>query len=227
MIGFSWDFCGNFNVLQHTLTDIRDSKTYQVKKLADGNIWMTQNLALVGPFYPDQSDSDVTWSKVTSGDNQTFMLTASDNGEWCSTVGAACINQSKMITSSNPDYGANYNWFSVTAGTGAYNAPSGNAPSSICPRGWKAPTATSANDSDFGGLIGKYTDGSSMRGVPNMKTGGYYYKDRYSGLNADGYYWSGTSYDGDDSNYVFMGTSKVVIGQMSMMAGGTIRCVAK
>ena len=34
----------NFNVLQRTLTDIRDGETYRVRKLADGNVWMTENL---------------------------------------------------------------------------------------------------------------------------------------------------------------------------------------
>ena len=34
------------NVPQRTLYDIRDGETYRVRKLADGNVWMTENLRL-------------------------------------------------------------------------------------------------------------------------------------------------------------------------------------
>ncbi|MBQ3309458.1 hypothetical protein IJG78_02145, partial [Candidatus Saccharibacteria bacterium] len=34
-------------VPQHTLSDIRDGETYRIRKLADGNCWMTENLRLV------------------------------------------------------------------------------------------------------------------------------------------------------------------------------------
>ena len=145
----------NSYVPQRTLTDIRDSKTYQVRKLADGNIWMTQNLALVGPFYPDQSDSDVTWNKVTSGANQTFMLTASDDGTWCLDDSSTCINKSTVLQSSNNNYGAYYNWFAATAGTGTHALTANNiASSSICSKGWILPTS-----SDFNLYIANITHG--------------------------------------------------------------------
>ncbi|MBQ6355274.1 hypothetical protein IJJ18_02560 [Candidatus Saccharibacteria bacterium] len=57
-----------------TLTDSRDNKTYTVKKLNDGNIWMTQNLRLVGSKTLTSADSNVTTS---------FNLTASNSGTWC------------------------------------------------------------------------------------------------------------------------------------------------
>ena len=36
----------SFNVAQRTLYDIRDNNSYTVRKLADGNCWMTTNLNL-------------------------------------------------------------------------------------------------------------------------------------------------------------------------------------
>ena len=33
-----------------------------------------------------------------------------------------------------------YNWYTATAGTGTYAMVSENAPSSVCPKGWKLPT---------------------------------------------------------------------------------------
>ena len=116
---------------------------------------MTQNLALVGPFYPDQSDSDVTWNKVTSGANQTFMLTASDDGTWCLDDSSTCINKSTVLQSSNNNYGAYYNWFAATAGTGTHALTANNiASSSICSKGWILPTS-----SDFNLYIANITHG--------------------------------------------------------------------
>ncbi|MBQ6354822.1 hypothetical protein IJJ18_00105, partial [Candidatus Saccharibacteria bacterium] len=67
-----------------TLTDTRDNKTYTVKKLNDGNIWMTQNLRLVGSKTLTSADSNVTTS---------FNLTASNSGTWCQENSSACDDQ--------------------------------------------------------------------------------------------------------------------------------------
>ena len=53
---------------QYTLTDKRDKKTYTVSKLADGNIWMTQNLDLdldAGTTYTNL-DTDLGWNTSTN-----------------------------------------------------------------------------------------------------------------------------------------------------------------
>ena len=53
---------------QYTLTDKRDSKTYTVSKLADNNIWMTQNLDLdldAGTTYTNL-DTDLGWNTSTN-----------------------------------------------------------------------------------------------------------------------------------------------------------------
>ena len=57
---------------QYTLTDKRDKKTYTVSKLADGNIWMTQNLDL-------DLDASTTYTNLDTdlGWNGTSYSTAS------------------------------------------------------------------------------------------------------------------------------------------------------
>ena len=53
---------------QYTLKDKRDSKTYTVSKLKDGNIWMTQNLDLdldSNTTYTNE-DTDLGWNASTS-----------------------------------------------------------------------------------------------------------------------------------------------------------------
>ena len=56
---------------QYTLRDKRDSKTYTVSKLKDGNIWMTQNLDLdldSTKTYTNE-DTDIGWNTSTNSYN--------------------------------------------------------------------------------------------------------------------------------------------------------------
>ncbi|MBR3163822.1 hypothetical protein IKF15_00730, partial [Candidatus Saccharibacteria bacterium] len=63
------------------LTDIRDTKTYLVRRFADGNCWMVQNLDLdlstVGTLKPENSDVSEEWDpygKVATADFPTWSL---------------------------------------------------------------------------------------------------------------------------------------------------------
>ena len=49
----------SFNVVQRTLYDIRDNNSYTVRKLADGNCWMTENLRL-------EFDGSTTYDSTTT-----------------------------------------------------------------------------------------------------------------------------------------------------------------
>ncbi|MBQ6127710.1 hypothetical protein IJI69_03405, partial [Candidatus Saccharibacteria bacterium] len=160
---------GNTNyVPTTTLTDSRGgtTRTYQVKKLADGKCWMTENLRLIGSFTPTSSDSD-----VASG--STFVLTASNSGTWCTTQTQACYDQSMVLDSGRDDYGAYYNWYAATAGTGTYSVSSGNASGSICPKGWRLPTGGSGGEYQV--LYTKYNSSALMLGTPNFTLSGYRY----------------------------------------------------
>ncbi|MBQ3309917.1 InlB B-repeat-containing protein, partial [Candidatus Saccharibacteria bacterium] len=86
------------NVPQRTLSDTRDSKTYVVRKLADGNCWMVQNLRLVGSRTLTPSDSDVT---------SNFVLPASSDN-FGTTNDAAGINIPRLKDSGNASYGVYY-----------------------------------------------------------------------------------------------------------------------
>ena len=74
---------------QYQLMDSRDNKNYYISKLADGNVWMTQNLDLdldtnttythantdLGWGAGDYSDTRTTWTPVS--------LVDSSHGRWC------------------------------------------------------------------------------------------------------------------------------------------------
>ena len=175
-----------------TLIDSRDGKTYQVKKLADGNVWMTQNLRLAGPFTPDKTDSDVTWNSSDSG---AFQLAASNTGTWCTTQDATCYNQSMSEDSNNTDYGVYYNWYAATAGTGKYASPAAGtaAASSVCPKSWRLPIGSPSGE--FQALYSKYNSNALMRkisGGPAITMTGRRLSTGTSGQTTYGELWSST-----------------------------------
>ena len=129
------------------LTDTRDNKAYAIKKLADGKCWMMDNLKLVGPKTLITSDSNISTN---------FSLTANagDSG-WCTENSSACDDQSMVYydSATRAYYGALYNWYAATAGTGTYAMASGNVTSDICPKGWHLPVGGNNNTTNQFALL--------------------------------------------------------------------------
>ena len=78
---------------QYTLKDKRDGKEYKIAKLADGKVWMTQNLDLdldAGTTYTNL-DTDLGWNTSTnqydtaswSPTRSTYTTTPNNIHEWC------------------------------------------------------------------------------------------------------------------------------------------------
>ena len=78
---------------QYTLTDKRDEKTYTISKLADGKVWMTQNLDLdldENTTYTNE-DTDLGWNTSTntydtaswSPIRSTYETSANNIHAWC------------------------------------------------------------------------------------------------------------------------------------------------
>ena len=162
---------------------IRDGESYRVRKLADGNVWMTENLRLI-------STSDITVKPIDSDVTSSFTLKASNSGTWCTDQTAECYNQSYALDSGRDDYGAYYNWYAATAGTGTYDTVSGNAPSSICPKGWRLPTGGSGGE--FRVFSEKYNTVMLMLDAPNIVLSGRYHEDRYMDQPRRAFLWSCT-----------------------------------
>ena len=145
-------------VPETTLTDTRDGKSYIIRKLADGNCWMSQNLALS----PD-GDTMYTEADTDLHNGRTFTAPAKgeDDNEW-SPDGSdgpgytipypdiAYIQNGNTPSSTGQPLEATgnfYNWPMATAGARDVNgnnlihANSGEAADSICPKGWRLPPA--------------------------------------------------------------------------------------
>ena len=159
------------NVAQALLTDIRDSKTYVIRKLADGNCWMVKNLDLdlsTSVALTNQNtdlNSKASWTPQNSTQTTTGTVWAEDGGDTARSMdpgniyfpggagtGAADTNGNLAGATSGEPWefvGNYYNWYAATAGTGLASAVnsdsgSGNATDSICPKGWWLPFALRA-----------------------------------------------------------------------------------
>ncbi|MBQ3353099.1 InlB B-repeat-containing protein, partial [Candidatus Saccharibacteria bacterium] len=165
-----------------TLTDNRDGTTrsYDVSKLADGNCWMTTNLALGAT-----SAVTLTSDDTDLADNTTFNLPA---GNTTSNTTNTAANIRLTNNSGTDANGVYYSWAAAVAST----ASRSDIPkTSICPKNWDLPT----ND-QFSALstASAYSSTNPTTDLPSQfkvdggfTNGATFYQTSY------GYYWSATS----------------------------------
>ena len=173
------------NIPQATLTDTRDNNTYRVRKTADNRCWIVDNLRIVNKTIYS-TDSNITASS--------FTIPASIN------VFANSTTPQVYYGDNNATYGALYNYYAATAGTGTGTA--GPVDSDICPKGWYLPygsdflTSFAAYNAEQG-VTGGVTSATKWGSVYIMTNSGYLnccsYSGRYRGENAAGYngWWTG------------------------------------
>ena len=166
-------------VAQRTLYDIRDNNSYTIRKLADGNCWMTSNLKL----------------KLTA--NTAVVASKNDGSTFSYNPGAACANNGACAINGNtPSTGGYYSWYAATAGQGT-SSSTGDVDGSICPKGWKLPyNYTVSNNKSYQELINKYsaTSYTALEAAPlSFSRSGYYYSGSLGSSGSGGYYWSSTA----------------------------------
>ena len=186
--------------------DIRDGKAYWVTRLADGNVWMTQNLDLeidttrtythndtdLG-WDPNSFDSNATWTPDTVNGKYNLPVNGTSVPNWSNqntypysadpgdvyyytsnstsddikyTSLSACITAGHTADECKHYHAGNYyNWTAAIASnnSSALAQQYTNAPNSICPKGWRLPIATNADQSvyEFGDLLYDYEITSS------------------------------------------------------------------
>ncbi len=196
-----------------TLTDTRDSKTYTVKKLADGKCWMTQNLRLTGSLTLTPANSNVSANWTLPAVEGAFP-------------NSSCVNTAYHVPSNNTTYGNFYNWYAATAGTGTCAMESGNATASICPKGWRLPTG--GDSGEFQTLYNNYNSSALMRGDPAFVLPGIRGGSTVLGEDYFGYYWSSTANNSDNAYDLYLDNSNVSpAGNFIKYAGSSVRCVAQ
>ena len=184
---------------------------------------MTQNLRLLGARTLTSANSDVT---------SNYALPASSDSGWCTDDTEACYNKQNVLGSGNTTYGVYYSWVAATAGTGTYSMISGNASSSICPKGWRLPTGGSSGE--FQGLYDAgYNTTAKMQSTdgtigPGFVLSGYRLGGGTNYQGSNGRYWSSTAY-GSGGAYGLSLYSWNVFPASGYYKyyGFSVRCVAK
>lgn len=214
----------------------RTDGQYTVAKLADGKCWMTDSLRLT---------TNQTFTPQNSDISEDFFLRSTNNTEgntdWCeeSEPTEDCVNRTNTMgesTRHNNDrtYGFYYSWAAATAGTGTYSTITGDAPSSICPKGWRLPTGA-----EFTTLYGYYNSYSAITGSPvYLSPGGHVVRREGAATagisaidieNGGLFYWSSTPYDNTGALAFRMRNSTDIYPASNLykMYGAQIRCVAR
>ena len=117
---------GTSQVPSTTLKDTRDNKTYTVRKLADGNCWMTENLSLALT-----ANQPVQVAKNSDGTSAGTWTPTSTTGDGSAT---AAINRNTQVSGGY----YLYSWWAATAGS-TQTTRYADADDSICPVGWRLP----------------------------------------------------------------------------------------
>lgn len=208
--------------------DVRDNHTYWVQKLADGKCWMLTNLAYAGG------------GTNTYGDTKTLAVSCG------ATYTTACYyiptganpttnpTEPSTATTGTGQYGYFYNWCAAMGGQATAACANATTPVpdtsvSICPAGWRLPTANGGEFSDLNNVI---NEGSGYSDAGWLTTwlaqrGGSWYEGVYYSQGSQGLYWSSTQ---DPLGYGnSMNFSSSMFGDAfgsAKTGGGAVRCVA-
>ena len=212
--------------------DVRDNNTYIVRKLADGNCWMSENLKLnLGtPSAP------VTVKRAKYNSTYTEDWTPTGTG---GNNAAEPLNNNTKTPAPNGNY--YYSWYAATAGSGTSSQTNTEAEYSICPSGWKLPANyTISNTKSYGSMTDAYgltTNGannstnniSAFEAFPlSFARTGLYYSGSPNNVGTYGTYWSSTAHsDATYAYYLVYGASNTYPQHYDYKKFGfTVRCVA-
>ena len=197
------------------LVDRRDQETYKVKRMADGKVWMIQNLRI-----GDKNDATILTTEDSAISSSSWTLPAQTD------IAFSSPNYNVANYRLNSTYGGYYNWYTATAGTGTQEMTSGDAIGSICPSGWHLPSGGEGGESAQ--LYSAYNnDASSLAAAFNPEYAGW---NNVNNQGVDVYYMTSTVADGDNPYVLYMTANGIVNPNNSLRVykyyGFSVRCVA-
>ncbi|HMS93397.1 MAG TPA: FISUMP domain-containing protein, partial [Candidatus Saccharibacteria bacterium] len=128
------------------VVDARDNHTYWIQKLTDGKCWMLTNLSYAGGGANTHGDAKAL-SNGSADTERTYTVAKYYIPSGANpTVGSVSPSTSTDGGVTNPQYGYYYNWCAAmggqaTAACANATTPAPNPSISICPAGWRLPTA--------------------------------------------------------------------------------------
>ena len=213
------EICRNSDIgAAKNLRDTRDGSEYSIRKHEDGNCWMTQNLRIVNKTITP-ADSDVTTN---------YTIPASSLSGFSSSNYYA----NQVYYANNATNGAYYSWTAATAGTGTSSVTSGDAPSSVCPKGWKLPpnsgNGSYTNFTSAAGITNSADGSNKIRSAPyNFPYAGNVVDSALNNVGSDGRYWSRTAYSTNGAYNLYFNSTYVNPANLSSRyVGCSVRCVA-
>ena len=204
------------------LTDRRDSKSYWVTKLADGNCWMTQNLdynlSTSTTLTPESSNVVSNWTpSVSTSTNNT------SSSYWKSDTGQSYDPGNKYYEGTgNAHYHAG-NYYQYSVASAGCSSKSGNeCQTSICPAGWTLPSNAQFENLENIGLT-RYNFYQSpyyflRSGDLNYIHGGPHYTSTH------GFYWSSTT-TGSQSYRLYVHSADIYHDLTPNDYGQSVRCI--
>lgn len=258
--------CGSLSVGDIvSLTDERNGQTYRIKKMQDEKCWMVDNMKYKGEGITISNIGDGTEGITLNDTDGRYNTVDGTNGAAISGIGtnwdkafynnpmSASYCYGTSIQSSYTKCGYLYNWYAATAGTGTYatSTQGTNVSGSICPTGWRLPSAmsdgstatgdgTSYTAADFAVLNASMNAGSLTSG---STTSSYYanwlFTGAWSGVFSSrwdngfgyqgslGYYWSSTANSSTYARRLGFDSPYVYPGNINVdkYLGFAIRCV--
>ncbi len=192
---------------EYQLKDNRDQKNYYISKLADGNIWMTQNLDLdlstETTFTPADTNIVEEWTPA----NSTISFNGTSVSEWRNSArvpysadpggvyyyssGTAdgdtryasleACQAAHSDCSAHNHAGNYYTWSAAVANndTTEVVAQYDDMSTSICPAGWRLPTGPNANDINYSDMANLIVSSNFIEDTIREGCDGYCYYHEY------------------------------------------------
>ena len=198
----------------YSLTDIRDTQIYSIKKMGTNNdIWMTRNIAIgcagTGSTYSASratkslttQDTNLLPTSSSWSTNSARSLDKNDGTTGCTTSDTSdCNSYNTPRMKCDATFGGYYNMAAASAGQ-VVGAPwTTDATQDVCPNGWQMPSQTQ-KEAIFG-------EASQFNITPN---GGYYFKGAFATAENRSFWWTST--------YFTDGSSGTGFWKLSTLAG--------
>ena len=206
--------------------DQRDGKEYWVRKMADGKIWMTQNLDLEldstktytpadtdisGSWQPRRSTIEFTGTSMSGWGDSTTLPSSADPGDvyyYTSNTNGSDIKYNSLSECEAAGHtdcvhyhaGNYYNWSAAVASNNTSSMATGysNAPGSICPAGWRLPIA---RDSANTAASREWNALLVTEGIMTNPTGSGYATDGFNNIRISPLWLARSGYVGNGSLY--------------------------
>ena len=226
---------------------------YRIRKLADGNCWMTENMDLAmsttTTYHSYDTNVAADWTPSTNTitaatgtattNTRTVDMTYRGVGSQGTTtaVTLASTYAGQSIAAETQHIGTYYDWAAAIANNTDYTTADTSVSTSICPKGWTLPNGgDSSTSKSFAYLTNKYGLTNSQAGSEGLRSyplsfvfSGYYYwgDGKLYRQGARGDWWSSTVNSETNSRDLGVNSTELYPQSNNDKLGGFgVRCVS-